>query len=584
MEGTDPSTERASSEHVGVAVPYPTPTLEQGSVTHSESNIPRRFASFSYPQREKVVSREDAPKDTEPEREPDVETGRFVKPSYTGIRSGISRLWRRAATPQPDKDNHIAETTPSSSFSSPEKIGKAGSENGQAAEINEKAAEPLSQEDGLGLSRFMSLTKQTTADAPLYKIRTAEKAPVQPGVYFRSRRVKAGEVDTSWLDHIKDPRQKWQSILPLLGLFLGLCISGVNIYMGYRSVPVHNYCLLYDDDFSEPKLNKDVWLQEVQVGGFGNGQFEETTGDEENVFIKDHMLHIMPTLQDERLITQNTTINLLERGTCTATGWFDCVATTNTTNGTIVNPVKSGRLNSRKGANIRFGRVEVVAKMPQGDWLWPAIWMFPTNSDYGTWPASGEIDIVETRGNNWTYPQSGNDIISSTLHWGPDTAHDGWWRTYHKEKALHSTFSDRFHTFGLEWTEKYIYTYLDSRLLQVLYHKFTSFWEIGGFTGLSLATVGNIWGNGTVAAPFDRDFSLILDVAVGGTNNWFQDGVAGKPWEDSSQIAKKQFWDARDQWYPTWENHNGHAMKIKSVKMWQLQGYNGCGDNARPIG
>lgn len=110
------------------------------------------------------------------------------------------------------------------------------------------------------------------------------------------------------------------------------------------------------------------------------------------------MLVIKPTLQDPKLIETNNVINLTKIGTCTSDLWSNCVAVTNTTNGTVVNPVKSARINTKAGASIRFGRVEVVAKIPAGNWLWPAIWMLPVNSTYGPWPASGEIDIMESRG------------------------------------------------------------------------------------------------------------------------------------------------------------------------------------------
>jgi len=63
-------------------------------------------------------------------------------------------------------------------------------------------------------------------------------------------------------------------------------------------------------------------------------------------------------------------------------------------------------------------------------------------------------------------------------------------------------------------------------------------------------------------------------LAVGGTNGWFGDGIAGKPWTDGSTMAKLQFWEDRENWLPTWEN--GGEMQIKSVKMWQQKGYNGC--------
>lgn len=174
-----------------------------------------------------------------------------------------------------------------------------------------------------------------------------------------------------------------------------------------------------------------------------------TTDSDENVFIQDGVLTIKPTLQDANLVDNNNILDLRYSG-CTGTKWTDCVASTNTTNGTIINPVRSGRINTKLGASIKFGRVEVTAKLPIGDWLWPAIWMLPTESKYGEWPKSGEIDIMESRGNNHTYDQGGNNIVSSTLHFGPNSANDGWWRNNVKRQALHTTYASGWHTFGLE--------------------------------------------------------------------------------------------------------------------------------------
>lgn len=290
------------------------------------------------------------------------------------------------------------------------------------------------------------------------------------------------------------------------------------------------------------------------------------------------MLIIKPTLQDEKLVESNNVINLLKDGSCTSDIWSNCVAVTNTTNGTIVNPAKSARISTVKGPAIKFGRVEVEAQIPAGDWLWPAIWMLPVNNTYGPWPASGEIDIMESRGNNYTYPMGGNDIVSSTLHWGPDPDDDAWYKNNIKRKALHTTYSSGFHTYGMEWNEKYIFTYIDTRLLQVLYTNFDKpFWQKGDFPVSSSngTRLVDPWSQtGRDSTPFDENFYLILNVAVGGTNGWFEDGVAGKPWVDASKTAKHDFWNARDQWYPTWAE-NGE-MKVRSVKMWQQQGYNGC--------
>ena len=287
---------------------------------------------------------------------------------------------------------------------------------------------------------------------------------------------------------------------------------------------------------------------------------------------------IKPTLQDPKLMETNNVINLLKDGTCTSDSWSNCVAVTNTTNGTVVNPVKSARINTKKGAFIKFGRVEVVAKLPAGNWLWPAIWMLPVNDTYGPWPASGEIDIMESRGNNYTYPQGGNNIISSTLHWGPDPDNDEWWRSNVKREALHTTYSAAFHTYGLEWSEKYIFTYVDTRLAQVLYNAFdTPFWQEGHFppSDANGTPLVDPWSQtGRDSTPFDQSFYLILNVAVGGTNGWFEDGVGGKPWVDASPTAKYDFWNARDEWWPTW--HAAGQMEVESVKIWQQKGYNGC--------
>ena len=79
---------------------------------------------------------------------------------------------------------------------------------------------------------------------------------------------------------------------------------------------------------------------------------------------------------------------------------------------------------------FRYGKVEVRAKLPIGDWLWPAIWLLPRNNQYGNWPASGEIDIMESRGNPPSYPPGGYDQFSSTLHWGPDYSQNAWEKTH----------------------------------------------------------------------------------------------------------------------------------------------------------
>lgn len=170
--------------------------------------------------------------------------------------------------------------------------------------------------------------------------------------YFHSRRVKKGNVEKPWLTS-KDPKEKWITIIPILGLLVGFGLSAILVWDGLKSVVNHKYCEVYSTDFSEG-LDEDAWTKEAEVGGYGNKQFEQTTNTDENIFVRDGMMVIKPTLQDESLINQDSIINLTAQGICSSDDWFNCVTSTNTTNGTIVQPVKSGRINLKKKAPIKY--------------------------------------------------------------------------------------------------------------------------------------------------------------------------------------------------------------------------------------
>ncbi|KIM48972.1 glycoside hydrolase family 16 protein [Hebeloma cylindrosporum] len=89
-----------------------------------------------------------------------------------------------------------------------------------------------------------------------------------------------------------------------------------------------------------------------------------------------------------------------------------CSAVSNSTSRQIINPIQSAWLTTCKTASIKYGRIEVKAKIPTGDWLWPAIWMLSIDNTYGLWPISGEIDIMEARRNGPSYPkQHGTDYV-----------------------------------------------------------------------------------------------------------------------------------------------------------------------------
>lgn len=152
------------------------------------------------------------------------------------------------------------------------------------------------------------------------------------------------------------------------------------------------------------------------------------------------------------------------------------------------------------------------------------------------------------------------------MHWGPDWSTNQFAKTHAQKSAESDTFADDFHTYGVYWDDKVIYTYLDDdskRVLQID-HSSQSYWERSGITDRF-----NPWQySPNKNAPFDRPFYLILNLAVGGTNGYFKDGVADKPWSDSSERASGDFYDKKDQWYPTWGDHS--VFQIDWVKVWDL--------------
>ncbi|OZJ02270.1 hypothetical protein BZG36_05155 [Bifiguratus adelaidae] len=299
--------------------------------------------------------------------------------------------------------------------------------------------------------------------------------------------------DKPWLKK-KRPGERWLTIIPVTGIIIAFAVGGVICYLGIATTPKKKYCLVLDDDFST--MNTSIWSHEIQLGGFGNGEFEWTTASSNNSYVSNGVLHIVPTLTEDVIGVGNLlngySLNLTG---CTGTMWSDCMRTSNSTNGTIINPVQSARLTTRNSVSINRGKVEIVAKFPKG-----------------------------------------------TLHWGPSSDLDRWYMTTNTYSNQHNDYTQGYHTFSLEWTDTYTMTWVDSPLRQNLYVDLTKeFWNRGYFP-LSYqngSAIVNPWSS-TGSPSFDQEFYLILDVAVGGTNGWFPDSL-NKPWVDNSPIAQLEF-------------------------------------------
>jgi beta-glucanase (GH16 family) len=144
----------------------------------------------------------------------------------------------------------------------------------------------------------------------------------------------------------------------------------------------------------------------------------------------------------------------------------------------------SSRMLSVGKGDWLYGRFEVRAKLPKGRGTWPAIWMLPSNSEYGNWPASGEIDIME---------HVGYDLnkIHFSVHTSAYNHKIGTQRTSNKTIP---TSTDDFHVYRVDWTPYAVRGFIDGEQ----YYEFKN--ENAGFT---------TW-------PFDKKFFIILNVAVGG--------------------------------------------------------------------
>lgn len=164
---------------------------------------------------------------------------------------------------------------------------------------------------------------------------------------------------------------------------------------------------------------------------------------------------------------------------CTSPAFLGCERTGSTPS--ILNPVRSAKIRTIDSFAFKFGKVEISAKMPTGDWLHPgelvkwsirfssvaklsirtkyysfaAIWFLPKDNAYGAWPSSGEIDLILSRGNrNYTNGEGkhiGVEQFESTIHYGPFDSMDQNTQFLRNSKPGNG-FNNDFHRYQMEWT------------------------------------------------------------------------------------------------------------------------------------
>jgi len=145
----------------------------------------------------------------------------------------------------------------------------------------------------------------------------------------------------------------------------------------------------------------------------------------------------------------------------------------------------SASINTLGKASWKYGRIEVRAKLPKGEGVWPAIWMMGANRPKVDWPRCGEIDIMEFVGHDSSH-------VYGTIHY---TKEDGVSHSSSGDKieVLHPW--DDFHVYAFEWNNRKIKIFYDD----TLYHTFD---------------ITNI--NPKGRQSFQKPFYLLLNLALGG--------------------------------------------------------------------
>jgi len=240
-------------------------------------------------------------------------------------------------------------------------------------------------------------------------------------------------------------------------LFLAAAVCGILLAKaasaGETPVPPAGWKLVWHDEFDRPGLPDPTrWSYDVGGQGWGNHEQQFYTDSRKE----------NARVEDGRLVIE-----------ARRESWKG-------------SPYTSARLVTKNKGDWHSGRFEIRARLPLGRGTWPAIWMLPTvwNLGDGGWPDNGEIDIMEHVGSN---PGS----IHASTH-----SRKNQWRHNNQRTAVLAVpdAGTAFHTYTLEWDAEEMRVSVDD------HHYFTSRKDGGDWT---------TW-------PFERDFHLVLNLAVGG--------------------------------------------------------------------
>ncbi|KAJ2967617.1 hypothetical protein NUW54_g13457 [Trametes sanguinea] len=137
---------------------------------------------------------------------------------------------------------------------------------------------------------------------------------------------------------------------------------------GYTSVKLlkdSDLCMVLDEPFDTLDL-QNTWKRDVELGGFGNGEFQMTTDSSDNLYVQDGQLYIMPTLTSDKLgrnaILDGGSFDLGDA--CTTSNKTACSVKSSNSDGSTIQPVQSARISTMNSTSIAFGKVEAAREAP----------------------------------------------------------------------------------------------------------------------------------------------------------------------------------------------------------------------------
>ncbi|RZF33475.1 hypothetical protein LSTR_LSTR010131 [Laodelphax striatellus] len=302
--------------------------------------------------------------------------------------------------------------------------------------------------------------------------------------------------------------------------------------------------LIFDTDFSVGI--GDNWTNEVH---FNNDESEFVVFDNStsNSFSKFNLLTIQPTLLNDYYgegFPLKGHLDLSDR--CTSR---EQICNKSTTGFSILPPVISARLTSDNSFSFKYGILEMKAKLPRGDWVIPELWLQPKRHRYG-YANSGTITLAKAFGNP-SLTLNGKEIGNNLLTCGLQVKDKA--QTFNKSKET-GLWSDDFHVFKLEWTDKKIVFFVDNE-------------ELGGWDGKSSPLIEGF----DTLSPFDQEFYLVLGIHVGGYFD-IPDGTLSngklKPWSNTDPKRMTRFYEDLNNWHASWNEKT--KLQIDYIKVWAI--------------